>query len=109
MWQERFEEMQAKIDAFLIGYKEDFEIDKKAITEAPEDTYLWMLRKTGTQLVNLTEVEKGEYKITDTALYYFYRQGRTCQIYIVNTDKLKRMTKTVLQNTFLEWEQNVEK
>ena len=29
MWQERFKEMQAKVDAFLIGYKEDFEIDKK--------------------------------------------------------------------------------
>ena len=39
MWQERFEEMQAKVDAFLIGYKEDFEIDKKAITKAPQDTF----------------------------------------------------------------------
>lgn len=93
MWQERFEEMQAKVDAFLIGYKEDFEIDKKTITEASEDTFLWMLRKTGTQLVNLTEVEKGEYKITDTALYFFYRQGITYQMYIVNADKLKRLTK----------------
>lgn len=93
MWQERFEEMQAKVDAFLIGYKEDFEVDKKAITEAPQDTFLWMLRKTGTQLVNLTEVEKGEYKITDTALYFFYRQGITYQMYIVNADKLKRLTK----------------
>lgn len=35
MWQERFEEMQAKVDAFLIGYKEDFEIDKKTISKAP--------------------------------------------------------------------------
>lgn len=39
MWQERFEEMQVKVDAFLIGYKSDFEIDKKAITEAPQDTF----------------------------------------------------------------------
>ena len=31
MWQERFEEMQAMVDAFLIGYKEDFEVDKKTI------------------------------------------------------------------------------
>lgn len=75
MWLERFEEMQVKVDAFLIGYKSDFEIDKKTIIKAPQDTFLWMLRKTGTQLVNLTEVEKGEYKITDTALYFFYRQG----------------------------------
>lgn len=29
MWQERFEEMQVKVDSFLIGYKSDFEIDKK--------------------------------------------------------------------------------
>lgn len=93
MWQERFEKMQAKVDAFLIGYKEDFKVDKKAITEAPQDTYLWMLRKTGTQLVNLTEVEKGEYKITDTALYFFYRQGIAYQMYIVNAGKLKRLTK----------------
>ena len=57
MWQERFEEMQVKVDSFLIGYKSDFEIDKKTITEAPQDTFLWMLRKTGTQMVNLTEVE----------------------------------------------------
>lgn len=93
MWQERFREMQEKVDAFLIGYKEDFEIDKKAITEAPDDTYLWMLRKTGTQLVNLTEIEKGEYKITDTALYFFYQQGIAYQMYIVNAGKLKRLTK----------------
>lgn len=93
MWQERFEEMQVKVDAFLIGYKSDFEIDKKAITEAPQDTFLWMLRKTGTQLVNLTEVENGKYKITDTALYYFYQQGRPCQMYIVNVGKLKKLTK----------------
>lgn len=93
MWKERFEEMQAKVDAFLIGYKSDFEIDKKAITEASEDTFLWMLRKTGTQLVNLTEVERGKYKITDTALYYFYQQGRPCQMYIVNAGKLKRLIK----------------
>lgn len=93
MWQERFEEMQAMVDAFLIGYKEDFEVDKKTIMEAPDDTYLWMLRETGTQLVNLTQVEKGEYKITDTALYFFYRHGRTCQMYIVNAGKLKRLTK----------------
>lgn len=93
MWQERFEEMQKKVDAFLIGYKEDFEVDKKIITEASEDTFLWMLRKTGTQLVNLTEVAKGEYKITDTALYFFYRQGIHYQMYIVNAGKLKRLTK----------------
>lgn len=97
MWQERFEEMQAKVDAFLIGYKEDFEVDKKAITEAPQDTFLWMLRKTGTQLVNLTEVAKGEYKITDTALYFFYRQGIVYQLYVVNAGKLKRLTKKALK------------
>lgn len=93
MWQERFEEMQVKVDAFLIGYKSDFEIDKKTIAEAPQDTFLWMLRETGTQLVNLTEVEKGKYKITDTALYYFYQQGRLFQMYIVNARKLKRLSK----------------
>lgn len=93
MWQERFKEMQVKVEAFLIGYKSDFEFDKKTITEAPQDTFLWMLRKTGTQLVNLTEVENGEYKITDTALYYFYRQGRSCQMYIVNANKLKRLAR----------------
>ena len=104
MWQERFEEMQVKVEAFLIGYKEDFEIDKKAIMEAPQDTYLWMLLKTGTQLVNLTEVEKGEYKITDTALYYFYRLGRPYQIYIVNADKLKRLTRKGIEKYLgLEW------
>lgn len=97
MWQERFEEMQKKVDAFLIEYKEDFEVDKKAITEAPQDTFLWMLRKTGTQLVNLTEVEKGEYKITDTALYFFYRQGIAYQMYIVNAGKLKRLTKKSIE------------
>ena len=93
MWQDRFEEMQVKVDAFLIGYKENFEVDKKIITEAPNDTYLWMLRKTGTQLVNLTEVERGKYRITDTPLYYFYQQGRPCQMYIVNAGKLKRLLK----------------
>lgn len=36
MWQERFEEMQAKVNAFLIGYKEDFAVDKKAIAETPQ-------------------------------------------------------------------------
>lgn len=97
MWQERFEEMQAKVDTFLIGYKEDFEVDKKAITETPDDTYLWMLRKTGTQLVNLTEVENGKYKITDTALYYFYQQGIPCQMYIVNARKLKRLSKKSIE------------
>lgn len=97
MWQERFEEMQVKVDAFLIGYKSDFEIDKKAITEAPQDTFLWMLRKTGTQLVNLTEVENGEYKITDTALYYFYQQDRPFQMYIVNARKLKRLSKKSIE------------
>ena len=93
MWQERFEEMLVKVDDFLIGYKSDFEIDKKAIAEAPQATFLWMLRKTGTQLVNLTEVERGEYKITDTALYFFYRQGILFQMYIVNAGKLKQLTK----------------
>lgn len=93
MWQERFEEMQAKVDAFLIGYKSDFDIDKKTISEAPENTFLWMLRETGTQLVNLTEIEKGEYKITDTALYHFYQMGRPCQMYVVNANKLKRLYK----------------
>lgn len=33
MWNERFEEMQAKVDSFLIGYKEDFEIDKKLLAK----------------------------------------------------------------------------
>lgn len=102
MWQERFEEMQAKVNAFLIGYKEDFEVDKKAITEAPQDTYLWMLRKTGTQLVNLTEIAKGEYKIIDTALYFFYRQGIAYQMYIINAGKLKRLTKKGIENILVK-------
>ena len=93
MWQERFEEMQAKVDAFLIGYKEDFEIDKKTIAEKPEDTFLWMLRETGTQLVNLTTLAKGEFKITDTALYHFYQMGIRYQMYLVNANKLKRLYK----------------
>lgn len=97
MWQERFEEMQIRVDAFLIGYKSDFEIDKKTILEAPQDTYLWMLRETGTQLVDLTEVKNGEYKITETVLYYFYQLGRPCQMYIVNADKLKRLTKNSIE------------
>lgn len=33
MWQERFEEMQEKVDKFLIAYKQDFEVDKKAILD----------------------------------------------------------------------------
>lgn len=73
MWKEHFEEMQVKVGALLIGYKEDFEFDKKTSSKAPQDTYLWMLRKMGTQLVNLIEVEKGEYKITDTTLYHFHQ------------------------------------
>lgn len=93
MWKERFEEMQAKVNAFLIGYKEDFEIDKKTISAKPADTFLWMLRETGTQLVNLTTLKKGEFKITDTALYHFYQLGRPCQMYIVNANKLKRLYK----------------
>lgn len=97
MWQERFEEMQIKVDAFLTGYKSDFEIDKKTILEAPQDTYLWMLRKTGTQLVDLTEVKNGEYRITETALYYFYQLGRPCQMYLVNANKLKRLTKNGIE------------
>ena len=66
MWQERFNEMQVKVDTFLRAYKNDFEVDKKTITTKPEDTFLWMLRETGTQLVNLTEVQNGEYKINDS-------------------------------------------
>lgn len=97
MWQERFEEMLVKVDSFLIGYKSDFEIDKKTITEAPQDTFLWMLRKTGTQLVNLTEVKRGKYRITDTPLYYFYQQGIPCQMYIVNAVKLKRLDKKEIE------------
>lgn len=91
MWQERFEEMQIKVNDFLKAYQSDFEVDKKTITAASDDTYLWMLRKTGTQLVNLTEIKSGEYKITETALYYFYQLGRPCQIYIVNANRLKRL------------------
>lgn len=29
MWQERFNEMQVKVDTFLRAYKNDFEVDKK--------------------------------------------------------------------------------
>lgn len=97
MWQERFNEMQQKVDAFLIGYKSDFDIDKKTISEAPEDTFLWMLRETGTQLVNLTTLEKGKFKITDTALYHFYQMGRPCQMYVVNANKLKRLYKKSIE------------
>lgn len=93
MWQERFEEMQEKVDAFLVGYKEDFEIDKKTIAEKPDDTFLWMLRETGTQLVNLNTLKKGEFNITDTALYHFYQMGIRYQMYIVNANKLKRLYK----------------
>jgi hypothetical protein len=93
MWQERFTEMQAKVDKFLRAYKQDFEVDKESILEAPDDTFLWMLRETGTQLVNLTEVKNGKYKITDTALYYFYQQGTPYQMYIVNANGLKRLYK----------------
>ena len=100
MWNERFEEMQTKVDAFLIGYKEDFEIDKKTISKAPQDTYLWMLRKTGTQLVNLTEVQNGEYKITETSLYHFYKMGVPCQLYLVSADRLKRLTKNSIIRYF---------
>lgn len=69
MWQERFEEMQVKVDKFLRAYKQDFEVDKKAILEAPEDTYLWMLRKTGTQLVSLDDIKNGKFKMADTGHY----------------------------------------
>ena len=93
MWQERFNEMQVKVDTFLRAYKNDFEVDKKTIAEAPQDTFLWMLRETGTQLVNLTEVQNGEYKICETALYYFYQLGRPCQMYLVTADRLKRLYK----------------
>lgn len=54
---------------------------------------MWILRKTGTQLVNLNEVAKGKYKITDTALYFFYQQGIAYQMYIVDANKLKRLYK----------------
>ena len=54
---------------------------------------MWMLRETGTQLVNLTEVQNGEYKINETALYYFYQLGRPCQMYLVTADRLKRLYK----------------
>lgn len=100
MWQERFEEMQAKVNKFLIGYKADFDIDKKSISEAPEATFLWMLRKTGTQLVNLTEVQNGEYKIKETSLYHFYKMGVPCQLYLVSADRLKRLTKNSIIRYF---------
>lgn len=93
MWQERFEEMQEKVDKFLIVYKQDFEVDKKAILDEPDGIFLWMLRKTGTQLVNLTKVKNGECKITDTALFYFYEIGVPCQLYLVSADRLKRLRK----------------
>lgn len=100
MWQERFEEMQEKVNKFLIAYKADFDIDKKSISEAPEATFLWMLRKTGTQLVNLTEVQNGEYKITETSLYHFYKMGVPCQLYLVSADRLKRLTKNSIIRYF---------
>ena len=31
MWQERFTEMQAKVDKFLKAYKQDFEVDKLSL------------------------------------------------------------------------------
>ena len=33
MWQERFTEMQAKVDKFLRAYKQDFEVDKESILQ----------------------------------------------------------------------------
>lgn len=93
MWQERFEEMQAKVNKFLIGYKHDFDIDKETIMNAPDSTYLWMLRKTGTQLVNLDDIKNGELKMTETYLYHFYEMGVQCQLYLVSQKSLKRLTK----------------
>lgn len=89
MWQERFEEMQVKVDKFLVAYKQDFYVDKESILEAPEATYLWMLRKTGTQLVNLDEIKNGKSKMTETSLYHFYKIGVPCQVYLVSKDKFK--------------------
>ena len=100
MWQERFNEMQVKVDTFLRAYKNDFEVDKTTIAEAPQDTFLWMLRETGTQLVNLTEVQNGEYKITETSLYHFYKMGVPCQLYLVSADRLKRLTKNSIIRYF---------
>ena len=57
MWQERFTEMQTKIDKFLRAYKQDFEVDKESILESPDDTSLQMLWETGTQLVNITQCD----------------------------------------------------
>ena len=100
MWQERFEEMQEKVNKFLIGYKADFDIDKKYITEAPDATFLWMLRKTGKQLVKLKDIENGKYKIKETSLYHFYKMGVPCQLSLVSADRLKRLTQNSIIHYF---------
>ena len=101
MWQERFMGMQAKVDKFLKAYKQDFEVDKTSILEAPDDTFLWMLRETGTQLVNMTLVKQGEINIKDTALYYFYQLKRPCQFYLVNAGRLERLTQKRAEQYFI--------
>lgn len=80
---------------FVQAFREDFNVDKDFIKAAPHHTFLWMVRRNGTQLVDLTEVHTSS-DLKNTALYWHWENTREKQVYLVSLSGVKRLyTKSV--------------
>lgn len=96
-----FETMQPLVNKFVQAYKDDFEIDKNTISEKPHHTFLWLIRRNGTQLVDLTEMyTSGE--LQQTALFWHWQNTKEKRVYIVNIGSVKRLYAKSVERIFRE-------
>lgn len=92
-----FVEMQVHVNKFVQAYQSDLEVDKQAIKAHPEHEFLWLIRRCGTQLVDLTELEASKASIEETALYWYWYNVREKQVYLVNLGGVKRLYKPTVE------------
>lgn len=82
-------------------YTENSMILKDFIKAAPHHTFLWMVRRNGTQLVDLTEVHTSS-DLKNTALYWHWENTREKQVYLVSLSGVKRLYAKSVDKLFQE-------
>ena len=103
--QNLFVTMQLHVDKFVEAYKSDFEVDKSTITADPDHEYLWLIRRCGTQLVDLTELQASKCSIEGTSLYWYWHNVEDKQVYLVSIGKVQRLYKNSVLKIFKKYKE----
>lgn len=88
------DKMQTIVDKYVKHYKTDFDIDKKTMEEEPEGVFVWMLRDSGTQLLNVEDLKWFETAAHTEGKYWLYQTLKLYKVDLKNQTIKEMKTET---------------